>query len=80
MDANTFVSVRLVSPVGIGASVITMPMDTMLRKKTSRYFFTASLFFFKNLNMKAPRAPLKPSYYSGECLIGATRGRDFTNY
>jgi len=27
--------------------------------------------------MKAPRAQLKLSYYSGECPIGATRGRDW---
>jgi hypothetical protein len=60
--------------VGIGANVITMPMDTMLKKNISRYFFTASLFFFKNLNMKAPRAQLKLPYYSGEHSIPATCG------
>jgi hypothetical protein len=72
MEAKTFVSVRLVSPFGIGASVITMPMDTMLRKNISRYFFTASLFFFKNLNMKTPRAQHKLSHYSIEHTIRAT--------
>jgi len=54
MSAKAFISIRLVSPVGIGASVTTMPIDTMLRKKINRYLFTASRFWRKNLNIDSP--------------------------
>jgi hypothetical protein len=52
-----------VSPLGRGARVMTIPIDTMLRKKISRYLFTASRFFLKNLYMIAPANLSLPLHY-----------------
>src|SRR5690242_15361279 len=48
-----------------GISVITMPTETMPRKKISKYFFTFSLFLM-NLNMRAPDERNDPFHYRGK--------------
>jgi hypothetical protein len=55
---------------GIGANVITIPIETILRKKIRRYRFTFSRFFLKNLNIHLlPGGEWVNAPIIGECSL-----------
>src|SRR3989442_10648740 len=63
-SARTFISTRLVSPPEKnGVTTPIMPSAMMSRKAASRYFFSASRFPLKSLNMGSPAAQARPSHY-----------------
>src|SRR5208337_3017442 len=74
IEASTLLSGRDVSPLGRGAITTTMLRETMPRKKMSRYFFTASLFFRNKANMIAPTIWPKPLHYRRDASIAARLG------
>src|SRR5271157_158709 len=72
--ASTLPCGVLESPPGMGAITTTMLSDTMPRKKMSRYFLTASLFFRNKANMIAPAIWPKPFHYRRDAPIAARPG------
>src|SRR5208282_5701425 len=78
IEASALPSGREVSPLGRGAITTTMLRETMPRKKMSRYFFTASLFFRNKANMIAPAIWPKQFHYRRDTAIAARLG--FSGY